>query len=79
MDKNSQYTAPESKGTFKLLGQKLIRIIIHRKDVLNISPIKKGKACIISLKNNVTYPVHASQEEVYRTLRWGQPQEVEVA
>ena len=57
-------------GTFKLWGQNLINIIIHKEDVVKISPIKKGRGCIIYLKNNVPYQVSESQREVYRKLNW---------
>lgn len=57
-------------GTFKLLGQKLINIIIHREDVLKITPIKKGRGCVIYLKNKVPYAVSESEKEVYRKLNW---------
>ena len=55
-------------NTFKLLGQKLINIIIHREDVVKISPIKKGRGCIIYLKNKVPYTVSETEREVYRKL-----------
>ena len=55
-------------STFKLLGQKLINIIIHREDVVKISPIKKGRGCVIHLKNKVPYTVSESQREVYKKL-----------
>ncbi|SDE32863.1 hypothetical protein SAMN04487996_104365 [Dyadobacter soli] len=58
------------KGTFKLLGQKLINIIIHREDVMKITPIKKGHGCIIYLKNKVPYAVSESEKEVYKKLNW---------
>jgi hypothetical protein len=58
------------KGTFKLLGQKLINIIIHKEDVLKITPIKKGKGCIIYLKNKVPYAVSESEREVQKKLDW---------
>ena len=57
-------------GTFKLLGQKLINIIIHREDVLKITPIKKGRGCVIYLKNKVPYAVSETEKEVYRKLNW---------
>lgn len=57
-------------GTFKLLGQKLINIIIHREDVVKIAPIKKGRGCIIYLKNKVPYAVNETEKEVYRKLNW---------
>lgn len=57
-------------GTFRLLGQKLINIIIHREDVLKITPIKKGRGCVIYLKNKVPYTVSESEKEVYRKLNW---------
>lgn len=55
-------------GTFKLLGQKLINIIIHKEDVVKISPIKKGRGCVIYLKNKVPYTVKESEREVYKRL-----------
>ena len=55
-------------NTFKLLGQKLINIIIHREDVVKVSPIKKGRGCIIYLKNKVPYTVSETAREVYRKL-----------
>jgi hypothetical protein len=58
------------KGTFKLLGQKLINIIIHREDVLKITPNRKGQGCIIYLKNKVLYTVSDSEREVYKKLNW---------
>lgn len=58
------------KGTFKLLGQKLINIIIHKQDVLRITPNKKGQGCIIYLKNKVPYAVSESKKEVYKKLDW---------
>ena len=58
------------KGTFKLLGQKLINIIIHREDVLKITPNKKGRGCIIYLKNKVPYVVSESEKEVQKKLNW---------
>ncbi|MEO6286168.1 MAG: hypothetical protein ABIN80_24420 [Dyadobacter sp.] len=57
-------------GTFKLLGQKLINIIIHRQDVVKIAPIKRGRGCIIYLKNKVPYAVSESEREVYKKLNW---------
>jgi hypothetical protein len=57
-------------GTFQLLGQKLINIIIHREDVVKIAPIKKGRGCIIYLKNKVPYAVSESEREVYKKLDW---------
>lgn len=57
-------------GTFKLLGKKLINIIIHKQDVVKISPIKKGRGCIIYLKNKVPYAVSESEREVYKKLNW---------
>ncbi|CAG4990654.1 hypothetical protein DYBT9275_00581 [Dyadobacter sp. CECT 9275] len=57
-------------GTFKLFGKKLINIIIHRQDVVKISSIKRGRACVIYLRNNVPYTVGESKEEVYRKLSW---------
>jgi hypothetical protein len=57
-------------GTFQLLGQKLINIIIHREDVAKITPIKKGKGCVIHLKNKVPYAVDESEREVYKKLNW---------
>jgi hypothetical protein len=57
-------------GTFKLLGQKLIDIIIHRDDVAKIAPIKKGRGCIIYLKNKVPYAVSGTEREVYSKLNW---------
>ncbi len=58
------------KGTFKLLGQKLINIIIHKEDVLKITPNRKGQGCIIYLKNKVPYKVSESEREVYKKLNW---------
>lgn len=58
------------KGTFKLLGQKLINIIIHREDVVKITPNKKGQGCIIYLKNKVPYAVSESEKEVQKKLDW---------
>lgn len=58
------------KGTFKLLGQKLINIIIHKEDVLKITPNRKGQGCVIYLKNKVPYTVSESQREVYKKLNW---------
>ncbi|ACT94297.1 hypothetical protein [Dyadobacter fermentans] len=58
------------KGTFKLFGQKLINIIIHREDVLKITPNKKGQGCIIYLKNKVPYAVSESEKEVQKKLNW---------
>jgi hypothetical protein len=55
-------------GTFKLLGQKLINIIIHRSDVVKVAPIKKGRGSIIYLKNKVLYTVCESEREVYKKL-----------
>lgn len=55
-------------GTFKLMGQKLINIIIHRADVVKVSPIKKGRGCIIYLKNKVLYTVSESKREVHKKL-----------
>ena len=55
-------------GTFKLWGQKLINVIIYKENVLKISPIKKGRGCIIYLKNKVPYQVNESEREVYRKL-----------
>jgi hypothetical protein len=57
-------------GTFKLLGKKLINIIIHKQDVVKISPIKKGRGCVIYLKNKVPYAVSESEREVYKKLNW---------
>ena len=57
-------------GTFQLLGQKLINIIIHRDDVAKIAPIKKGRGCVIYLKNQVPYPVSETEHEVYKKLDW---------
>ena len=57
-------------GTFQLLGQKLINIIIHRDDVVKIAPIKKGHGCVIYLKNKVPYAVSESEREVYKKLNW---------
>ncbi len=53
-----------------MLGQKLINIIIHREDVLKITPNKKGQGCIIYLKNKVPYTVSESEKEVQRKLNW---------
>lgn len=58
------------KGTFKLLGQKLINIIIHKEDVLRIAPNKRGQGCIIYLKNKVPYTVSESEREVQKKLNW---------
>ncbi|GGH47136.1 hypothetical protein GCM10007423_47420 [Dyadobacter endophyticus] len=58
------------KGTFKLLGQKLINIIIHKEDVLRIAPNKRGQGCIIYLKNKVPYTVSESEKEVQKKLNW---------
>lgn len=58
------------KGTFKLLGQQLINIIIHKEDVLTITPNKKGQGCVIYLKNKVPYAVSESEKEVYQKLNW---------
>ncbi|WP_353717562.1 hypothetical protein [Dyadobacter sp. 676] len=58
------------KGTFKLLGQNLINIIIHKDDVLKIMPNKKGQGCIIYLKNKVPYVVSESEKEVQKKLNW---------
>ncbi|TDE16852.1 hypothetical protein E0F88_11585 [Dyadobacter psychrotolerans] len=55
-------------GTFKLLGQKLISIIIHREDVVKVLPIKRGRGSIIYLKNKVPYTVSESEREVYKKL-----------
>ncbi|MCE7041713.1 hypothetical protein [Dyadobacter sp. CY312] len=55
-------------GTFKLLGQKLINIIIHRADVVKVAPIKKGRGSVIHLKNKVLYTVSESEREVYKKL-----------
>lgn len=55
-------------GTFKLLGQKFINIIIHRQDVVKVAPIKKGRGSIIHLKNKVLYTVSDSQQEVNKKL-----------
>ncbi|CAG5070608.1 hypothetical protein DYBT9623_03154 [Dyadobacter sp. CECT 9623] len=57
-------------GTFQLLGQKLINIIIHRDDVVKIAPIKKGQGTVIHLKNKVPYVVSESEREVYEKLNW---------
>lgn len=57
-------------GTFQLLGQKLINIIIHRDDVMRIAPIKRGRGCVIYLKNKVPYAVNESEREVYKKLNW---------
>ncbi|KQS24722.1 hypothetical protein [Dyadobacter sp. Leaf189] len=57
-------------GTFKLLGQQLIDIIIHKDDVVEIAPIEKDQGCIIYLKNKVPYAVSESQREVYQKLNW---------
>ena len=57
-------------GKFTLWGQKLINVIIHTQDVARISPIKKGRGCIIHLKNKVPYQVNESEREVYRKLDW---------
>lgn len=59
-----------NSGTFRLFGQKLINIIIHREDVDKILPVNKGRACIIHLKNKVPYVVGESMDEVYRKLSW---------
>lgn len=67
---NPRYkTSMVQSVTFKLLGQKLINIIIHREDVVKISPIKKGRGCIIYLKNKVPYTVSESEREVYKKLK----------
>jgi hypothetical protein len=58
------------KGTFKLFGQKLINIIIHKEDVLKITPNRNGQGCIIYLKNKVPYTVSESEREVYKKLNW---------
>ncbi len=55
-------------GTFKLWGQKLIRIVIHSTDVVKVSPLKKGRGSIIYLKNKVLYTVSESEKEVYKKL-----------
>ena len=57
-------------GTFQLFGQELINIIIHKEDVAKITPIKKGRACVIHLKNKVPYTVSESEREVYKKLNW---------
>ncbi|MCE7071713.1 MULTISPECIES: hypothetical protein [Dyadobacter] len=57
-------------GTFQLLGQKLINIIIHKEDVVKIAPIQEGPGCIIYLKNKVPYAVSESEREVYKKLDW---------
>jgi len=57
-------------GTFKLWGQNLINIIIYKEDVMKIAPIKKGRGCIIYLKNKVPYQVSESEREVYKKLNW---------
>ena len=57
-------------GTFSLLGQQLINIIIHKEDVVKIAPIEKGNGCIIYLKNQVPYAVSESEREVYKKLNW---------
>lgn len=57
-------------GTFKLWGQSLINVVIYREDVVKIAPIKKGRGCIIYLKNKVPYQVSESEREVYRKLNW---------
>ena len=67
--KSEQKSNMVQSVTFKLLGQKLINIIIHREDVLKISPIKKGRGCIIYLKNKVPYTVSESEREVYKKLK----------
>lgn len=55
-------------GTFKLLGQKFINIIIHKQDVVKVAPIETGKGSTIYLKNKVLYTVSESQQEVYQKL-----------
>jgi hypothetical protein len=57
-------------GTFKLLGQQLINIIIYKDDVVKIAPIEKGQGCVIHLKNQVPYAVSESEMEVYQKLNW---------
>ena len=57
-------------GTFRMLGQQLINVIIHRDDVVKIAPIKEGNGCIIYLKNKVPYAVSESEREVYKKLNW---------
>ncbi|WP_031530607.1 hypothetical protein [Dyadobacter crusticola] len=57
-------------GTFKLLGQQLIDIIIHKDDVVKIAPIEQDQGCIIYLKNKVPYAVSESAREVYQKLDW---------
>ncbi|HEV7382118.1 MAG TPA: hypothetical protein VGN64_20120 [Dyadobacter sp.] len=55
-------------GTFKLLGQKFINIIIHKQDVVKVAPIKRGRGSIIHLRNKVLYTVSESQQEVHEKL-----------
>ncbi|PWJ60576.1 hypothetical protein CLV98_101761 [Dyadobacter jejuensis] len=71
MEHLTPHKEAEKKGTFQLLGQRLIQIIIHKQDVMKIAPIKKGEASTIYLKNNVYYQVQATQEEIFRELAWG--------
>jgi uncharacterized protein YlzI (FlbEa/FlbD family) len=55
-------------GTFKLLGQNFINIIIHKQDVVKVAPLKKGDGTTIHLKNKVLYTVSESQQEVQQKL-----------
>lgn len=64
------YSKMIQSGTFKLFGQKLIDIIIHRDDVATIAPLKRGQGSVIYLKNKVPYTVSESPREVQEKLNW---------